>query len=211
MIQILPHPLAEIADIERKHGLQVFHALHRGGFRLACGVSPGLRHFIPAEAIGITFIFPRGASQLGKFALERLILIASIELPLKVCNMRMIGAIAEPLVKHPQEHLQDGIFFIFSISTTVDVKKDHLGLAIHRCVNVTVELVVADLLFEKIDSFFALVSMNGSLITQQIREDLDKVRFTGAKVTGDPDTNLASHAGIIRMGDARQIGFEEMT
>ena len=76
--------------------------------------------------------------------------------------------------------------------------------------NIAIKQVVVDLLFEKLNRRLGLAAVNRLLIAQQIGEDLDEVRLTRAEITGYPDAYLASHAGIIRVSDPRQIGLEEV-
>ena len=70
--------------------------------------------------------------------------------------MRMIGAIAHTLIEHSQKDFQDRVFFVLSISTTVDIEQDYFRAPVYCRMNITKQQAVIDFVAEKLNSRLSL-------------------------------------------------------
>jgi hypothetical protein len=89
----------------------------------------------------------------------------------------MVAAIAEVLVEHLEEDLQNRVAAVVLLSLAVDVEKDDLSLGLGHAPQISLECSVArDLLDEEIErrSVFLALFFD-DLIVQEVRQNLDEM------------------------------------
>jgi hypothetical protein len=78
----------------------------------------------------------------------------------------------------------------------VDVKEDHVGVAgSHGALDVRIKNRIFDLAAKELDRLLAFTIESVSAVAEQVRKNLQKMRLTGSKEAGNPDSHLAARVG----------------
>ena len=115
------------------------------------------------------------------------------------------------LVEDAQKDLQDGVAVGLGIGLGVDVEQDDVGLAGHGTAHIAQQHRVLDLRLEELRRAPALAAggVDGLQVGEQVRQDLDEVRFARTEETRHPHAHARGDGGIVRTVDGGQVGVEE--
>ena len=150
------------------------------------------------------------AGELLVFVLEGLELSLAVEMPLHVGDVRVFRAVPLHLIEDLEKHRQDRLPSGPRVGPAVDVEEDDVGVAVDGLLDVGEHQLVADLLLEELDGLLALTAVLVGLVAEDVAEDLDEVRFAGAKEARHPDADLAGDVDVLGVVDALDVGAEEL-
>ena len=150
------------------------------------------------------------AGEVFIFLVESSQLALAVEMPLHVGDVRVIGAVALQFVEHLQKHRQDRLSAGLGVGSTVDVEQDHVGMAVDGFLYVGEHQLIADLFLEELHRLLGVSGMLVLQISQHIAQDLNEVRFAGAKEARHPNAGLARNIDVFRVVDAFAVGPKEL-
>ena len=179
-IEVLLDPLAEVFDRHREVIFGPVDPPLGGGLALAEGFAEGLDDLISVELVGVPFFCPLQASVLLVSGVERLQLPLGFEVTLHVGDMRVIAAVALQLVQDFEEDSQDEVASRGAtvVGLAIDVEEDDIGVGDNRPLDVPEEHGVFDLALKELDSLFTFAVVSVSAVVQEVRQNLEEVRFT---------------------------------
>ena len=185
LIQISLHTLGKVLDADLV-GLHCLFAPVAGGGLAHAHIHQNLHNGVLNKIKVLPGILPRIAVGILKLFLERSKLVCLSKVAFQI---RKVGhGAAEPLhfVEHLQEHVHYGILVLLAVGFAfgVDIEQDHIRRRVCCQLHICQNHLVCD--FFIVDEEIPCVLIAHLLVFQQIGQDLQKVRFTASKETGDP-------------------------
>ena len=213
-LEVGVHQLGEGLDVDAVLVARAVEPLAGGFLALPERDRERMHDIVAQEVDRIALGLPSGAVALGEGRTEGVIRALLHQVALHVGDVRRIGAEAELLVEHAQEHLEDDVALVLAVGLGVDVEEHHVGTAAHRALDVGEQHRILDLvLVEEGSGAFLLPGggVGGFEVLEQVGQDLDEVRLARAEEAGHPDAHARSEYRVVRIVGRCQVGIEEAT
>jgi hypothetical protein len=125
----------------------------------------------------------------------------------------MITAVALKLVEHFDEDSQNQVATCATtvIGLGIDIEEDDVGIGCDRSFDVSKEHGVFDFALEEFDRESLLATIGMLTITEQVRQNLQKVGFTASKESRDPNPHFARRIWVFALVDCLEIPVDELT
>ena len=188
-VQVVTHQFSKAFDVDAVTVTGIVEPLASGlGRHLQSSTQTG-DDVVAQEVHGIAFVGPIVAVGGLKGVFEYLKTTLGNEVTLHVRHVWCVARQTLHLVEDAQEHLQDGVAIGLSIGFGIDVEEDDVGLAGHGAANVAQKHRVFDLRFEELRCMPPLTAgrVGGFQVGQQVRQNLDEVRFARTEESRHPD------------------------
>ena len=197
---------AEVVRLARHISLDFADQLRDAEFLLAAVIEPvprrGLAHaqhlghgrhdLILKEGKGIPRILPAVAIRRRKGLPEGVQLALARKVLLQPRRLEILAVVTQMIVEHLREDAQHSRLVLVDGALDVDVEEDGLRLALRRLGQ---EMLQLRRLREFLLKAFAHLIRGRQIAVQQIGEDFEKVRFTTAEETRNPDADIRRGLG----------------
>jgi hypothetical protein len=124
----------------------------------------------------------------------------------------MVTAVALELIEHFDEDSQNQVTpgAATVIGLSIDVEENDVGIGSNCSFDVPEEHWIFDFAVEEIDSETLLATIGVLSIAEQVRQDLQEVRFTASEEPGNPNPHFAGRIGVFALVDRLQIPVDEL-